>query len=118
MDDLQKLIDGLDRCANIPIVPDYLRGLCDALRIMRGNLPADATARHTLGMIRYKLPSQGSAPTPAADYDYDTHDGNPPDECDQCCSLDVVYPYTTMGYLCGRCRSAYSEDHLRLDRRK
>lgn len=29
------------------------------------------------------------------------------DECDACTSTDVSYPYTTMGYLCTRCRSAY-----------
>jgi hypothetical protein len=30
------------------------------------------------------------------------------DECDQCCSHTVVYPYTTLGYLCGSCRDGYA----------
>ena len=37
----------------------------------------------------------------------DDDDTDPVDECDQCCSKDVAYPYTTLGYLCHSCREGY-----------
>jgi len=41
------------------------------------------------------------------DIDQCDDDDESVDECDACASTDVSYPYTTLGYLCTRCRSAY-----------